>query len=174
MPISARGPFHPQILRRSLVYKPADAKIELLLPSNRRTGWTGTVGLSWQEEAVGIDLLMATRTVERYIPQIDNTEEKGTSDDKRGYEIAVFETLEMRRGTFDDDDGAVHLDTEGFTVKSDGIFKLMTVYQKKTDEKNSHWLSIAEHVSISWTKFEYRGSEGVFGKLNHAQVTVKF
>ena len=113
-------------------------------------------------------MIKTTWTAETYTPQIEGFEdENGISDEARGYEISLVETLEIRRGKFDDDDGERHFDTEGFTVKADGLLRLMSIYLN-----DEGWPSlIARHLSVSWTKFSY---DDFFGGVDHAQITLKY
>ena len=123
------------------------------LPSNRAAGWAGTLGLQWQVDKWRLDLVKLTFTAETYTPQIDGTDNAGAADNRRGYEISLAETLDIRRGKFDDDDGEFHLDTEGLTLKSDGLFKYIFAHPRMADGK-SRLSRLAGHVSISWTKFK--------------------
>ena len=131
------------------------------LPANRRAGLAVEVGLSWNEGKVAFDLFKATGAIERYTPQIGGIKKRGTSDNKRGYEFSFFETLEVRRGRYDDNDGGRHLNTEGFTVKSDGVSKLIALLISRGSRDRpgagiARWFGfVVRHLSLSWTKFEY-------------------
>lgn len=150
------------------------------LPSHRRIGWAGSAGLSWVHGARQFDLVSCTRSVERYERQIEDLEDPATFDDKEGWELSFLDTYEIRRGTYDDDDGEIHLDTEGYTVKSDGIFKLLAAYQASRSPSSSEDRSggvfrfLFEHLSVSWSRFEYDGAGSPVGDKDHVQLSVAF
>ena len=140
------------------------------LPANRTTGWAATVGVEWQVEQWRLGLVELAYATQIYTPQIAGDEYGSSVDDEgRGYEVSFLETLEIRRGTFDDDDGDRHYDTEGVTIKSDGMAKWFFGYPQMTSDD---WFSrLARHVSISWTKLG-RDSLGMGGG-NVVQITAR-
>jgi hypothetical protein len=130
------------------------------LPANRTTGWSATVGLQWQVDQWRLDLVKLTRAVQTYRPQIDGVDWGNSSDDQRsGYEISLAETLDIRRGKFDDDDGELHLDTKGLTIRSDGLVKFLFAHPQMAPDKASRLSRLARHVSISWTRSEEESRE---------------
>ena len=150
------------------------------LPAHRRFGWAGSAGLSWIHETTLVDLVSLTRSVERYEPEIEGTGEPHTFDDKEGWELSFFDTYQIRRGTYDDDDGEIHLDTEGYTVKSDGVFRLLALYRAKLSPSSANGSQgdalsfLLEHLSMSWSRFKYDDTDSPLGGTDHVQVSVVF
>ena len=116
------------------------------LPANRRHGWSGSLGVDWNSDSFNFAIGRVTFSKETYRPQVDGAHITSfAEDDKSGVEASILETVAIRRGTYDDFDGGIHLKTLGWTVKSDGLFKII-----------AHFLDIqflARHLSISWSRF---------------------
>lgn len=127
------------------------------LPANRRHGWSGSLGMDWNSDSFNLAIGRATFSKETYRPQVDGAHVTSLAeDDKSGFEVSILETVSIRRGTYDDFDGAIHLKTSGWTVKSDGLFKFFA-HQLDSTSSNSGGGALqflAKHLSISWSRFE--------------------
>ncbi|HDY87211.1 MAG TPA: hypothetical protein ENH82_03730 [bacterium] len=151
------------------------------LPANRKSGVAGCAGISY-DGMLKFDFFKVTGSYERYIPQISGIHiEKNASDNKKGIEYSLFEIFQIRNGQYDDNDGYVHLKTRGYTIKSDGIFKLLTLilyhdFSPKINYEKSMLKFLSEHFSISWTEFEYESYKewNPVDDINHGQLTVMF
>ena len=109
--------------------------------------------LNTLSEFRGPPLVELTYSVQTYIPQVGGESYPAATNDKMsGYEISLAETFDFRRGKYDDNDGERNLDTDGFTVRTDGLFKtLLSHPTKRLAEKNMlNWLM--SHLSVSWTR----------------------
>jgi len=131
------------------------------LPANRRHGWSGSLGMDWNSDALDLAIGRVTFSKEIYRPQIDGVHiTSRAEDDKSGIEISILETLAIRRGTYDDFDGEIHLKTSGWTVKSDGLFKFFahSLDSKSPRSERGVLQFLARHLSISWSRFDYGNS----------------
>ncbi|MDE2812511.1 MAG: hypothetical protein OXM01_05790 [Gemmatimonadota bacterium] len=128
------------------------------LPANRRHGWSGSLGMDWRTDSLSLAIGRVTFSKETYLPQINGAHVISLAeDDKSGVEVSILETVAIRRGTYDDFDGGIHLKTSGWTVKSDGLFKFFA-HQLDSTSSNSGGGALqflARHLSISWSQFEY-------------------
>ena len=143
------------------------------LPAYRRIGWTGVLGISWKQDSTAWEVFKITSGLEKYTPQVGGIEEPGTADNMKGIEISFFEILDIRRGKYDDKDGRRHLDTGGYTLKSDGLFRIIQVIKQRESQQN-HWFNFfADHLSISWTQFSQSG-EPFLSRTSHAEFKFLF
>ena len=148
------------------------------LPANRRHGWSGSLGMDWNSDSLNLAIGRVTFSKEAYRPQIDGVHiTSRAEDDKSGIEVSILETVSMRRGTYDDFDGEVHLKTSGWTVKSDGLFKF---FAHQLDSTPSSFAGdalqfLARHLSLSYSRFDYgdRGSQ-VFRGVGHSFIGLSF
>ena len=71
-----------------------------------------------------------------------------------------METVSIRRGTSDLLDDYIDLKTSGWTVKSDGLFKIIAHFldSKSPSSERDALQFLARHLSISWSRFDDRGS----------------
>ena len=116
-----------------------------------------------------------TLTEETYTPQIGDRDWDDEADDRAGRELSLFETAELRWGTYDDYDGDVRLDTRGFTLRSDGLCKHLVGRRLRAGERLSRWTRMAQHLSVAWTRFEYDDRDGdLFSGDDHVQISVRF
>lgn len=148
------------------------------LPANRRHGWSGSLGMDWNSDSLNLAIGRVTFSKEAYRPQIERVHiTSRAKDDKSGIEVSILETLAIRRGTYDDFDGEVHLKTSGWTVKSDGLFKFFAHQLDSTPSSSAGdaLQFIARHLSISWSRFDYddRGSQ-VFRGVGHSFIGLSF
>lgn len=128
------------------------------LPANRRHGWSGSLGMDWNSGSLDLAIGRVTFSKEIYRPQIDGVHiTSRAEEDKSGIEISILETLAIRRGTYDDFDGEIHLKTSGWTVKSDGLFKFFahSLDSKSPRSERGVLQFLARHLSISWSRFDY-------------------
>ncbi len=150
------------------------------LPANRSQGWSSKFGLNWTSDQATLDIVSARFIEERYQPQIEGAESSAfTEDHKSGLELSLLETIDFRRGEYNDDDGELHLDTDGITIRSDGIFKLLSALLSSAGESSevNALLFLADHLSIRWSKFEYedKGFEKSYlAGISHAQIGFSF
>ena len=155
-----------------------DASQAYPLPANRRHGWSGSLGMDWNSDSFNLAIGSVTFSKETYRPQVDGAHVTSLAeDDKSGFEVSILETVAIRRGTYDDFDGDVHLKTSGWTVKSDGLFKFFA-YQLDSTPSNfgrDALQFIARHLSISWSRFDYddRGSS-LFRSDGHSFIGLSF
>ena len=143
------------------------------LPAYRRMGWASVFGVSWKNDIIEWDLLRFMSTFEKYTPQVGGTEESGTSDDMKGIEFSFFDILDIRRGKYDDDDGRRHLETKGYTLKSDGIVRFIQILTRQESQKNYWFDFIVNHFSISWTKFKQE-SDSIYLDTSHTEFQILF
>ena len=148
------------------------------LPANRRHGWSGSLGMDWNSDSFNLAIGRVTFSTETYRPQVDGAHVTSLAeDDKSGFEVSILETVAMRRGTYDDFDGKVHLKTSGWTVKSDGLFKFFA-HQLDSTPSNSEGGALqflARHLSISWSRFEYGDrSSSLFRGVGHSFIGLSF
>ena len=139
-----------------------------VLPANRRHGWSGSLGVDWNSASLDLAIGRVTFSKETYLPQIAGVHiTSRAEDDKSGVEASILETLAIRRGTYDDFDGEVHLKTSGWTVKSDGLFKIIAhvLDSKSPDSEREVLQFLARHLSISWSRFD-DGSSAPSSLLN--------
>lgn len=148
------------------------------LPANRRHGWSGSLGMDWNSDALDLAIGSVTFSTETYRPQIESVHiTSRAEDDKSGIEISLLETVSIRRGTSDDFDGEVHLKTSGWTVKSDGLFKFLAHQLDSTPSSSAGdaLQFLARHLSIRWSRFDYgdRGSS-LFRGVGHSFIGLSF
>ena len=148
------------------------------LPANRRHGWSGSLGMDWNSDSFNLAIGRVTFSTETYRPQVDGAHVTSLAeDDKSGFEVSILETVSIRRGTYDDFDGEVHLKTSGWTVKSDGLFKLFA-HQLGNNPSNSGGSALqflAKHLSISWSRFDYGDrSSSRFRGIGHSFIGLSF
>lgn len=127
------------------------------LPTNRRHGWSGSLGMDWNSDSFNLAIGRVTFSTETYRPQVDGAHVTSLAeDDKSGFEVSILETVSIRRGTYDDFDGEIHLKTSGWTVKSDGLFKFFAHQLDSTPSSSGGdaLQFLARHLSISWSRFE--------------------
>lgn len=128
------------------------------LPANRRHGWSGSLGMDWNSDALDLAIGRVTFSKETYRLQIDGVHITSRAEnDKSGIEISILETVSIRRGTYDDFDGEIRLKTSGWTVKSDGLFKFFahSLDSKSPRSERGVLQFLARHLSISWSRFDY-------------------
>ena len=138
------------------------------LPANRRHGWSGSLGMDWNSDSLDLAIGRVTFSKEIYRPQIDGVHiTSRAEDDKSGVEASILETLAIRRGTYDNFYGEPRLNTSGWTVKSDGLFKIIAhVLDSKSPGSERKVLQfLARHLSISWSRFD-DGSSAPSSLLN--------
>lgn len=127
------------------------------LPANRRHGWSGSLGIDWNSDSLDLAIGRVTFSKETYRPQIAGVHiTSRAEDDKSGIEVSILETLAIRRGTLDDFNGEIHLKTSGWTVKSDGLFKVIAHFlgSKSPSSEREVLQFLARHLSISWSRFD--------------------
>ena len=155
-----------------------DASFADPLPTNRRHGWSGSLGMDWYSDSLSLAIGRVTFSKETYRPQVDGAHITSLAeDDKSGFEVSILETVAIRRGTYDDFDGEVHLKTSGWTVKSDGLFKFFAHQLDSTpsNSKGGALLFIARHLSISWSRFDYGDrSSSQFRGIGHSFIGLSF
>ena len=153
------------------------------LPSNYSRGWSMQLGLTRRLESSELDLAKFTMTGETYYPTIDGHQpSENELDDKAGWEIELINTIGIRRGQFSDIDGELTYDTEGLTVKSDGLFQLASDFLKRGYNYNNVKTAKAlaymlDRLSVSWTKTKHNGKEGFYSPIegeSYAQLGFSF
>jgi len=150
------------------------------LPANRRRGWSGKIGFAWVSENLELELFGVRFAGETYRPQIEGTvTSKISEDSKSGTEISLLETVDFRRGEYEDQDGEIYLDTKGVTIRSDGISKVLAARLGDTSRSPQrdalHFL--ANHLSIRWSHFDYEDrvlGGSPLGGISHAQIEFAF
>ena len=155
-----------------------DASLADPLPANRRHGWSGSLGMDWHSDSFNLAIGRVTFSKETYRPQINGALITSLAeDDKSGVEISILETVSIRRGEYDDFDGEIHLETSGWTVKSDGLFKFFAHQLDSTPSSSggNALQFLARHLSISWSRFEYRDrSSSLFRGVGHSFIGLSF
>ena len=128
------------------------------LPANRRHGWSGRLAMDWRSGSLRLPIAEVTFSRETYRPQIEGVQATSRADDdKRGLEVSILETVSFRRGKTDDFDGEVGFETSGETIRTDGFFRYMAHHLESQPPSSSRdaLLSVARHLSISWSRFAY-------------------
>lgn len=139
------------------------------LPRNFTHGYAGTAGFSYDDESFSLNLFRYTAVRETYVPRIDGESYADVCNDKkRGWEVSFLETYTIRGGKYDDEDGDRHYETEGYTISSDGMFKLMAGYWGKYGRVDY----VLSHTTVNWSRFEYSG--GVFEGIKNSQLSILF
>lgn len=144
------------------------------LPANRRHGWSGSLGMDWNSDSFNLAIGRVTFSTETYRPQVDGAHVTSLAeDDKSGFEVSILETISIRRGTYDDFDGEIHLKTSGWTVKSDGLFKFFAHQLDSTPSSSGGdaLQFLARHLSISWSRFE---DDPVWQARGHSFIGLSF
>ena len=128
------------------------------LPANKRHGWSGSLGMDWCSDSLNLAIGRVTISKETYRPQVEGAHVTSLAeDDKSGIEVSILETVAIRQGTYDNFDSKVHLKSSGWTVKSDGLFKIIAHFldSKSPSSERDALQFLARHLSISWSRFDY-------------------
>ena len=132
------------------------------LPVTKRHGWSGSFGMDWRSGSFSLALGRVTFSQEifrrTYYPyEGDPYVPSPAEHDKSGVEVSIMETVSIRRGTSDGLDGDIDLKTSGWTVKSDGLFKIIAHFldSKSSRSERDALQFLARRLSISWSRFEY-------------------
>lgn len=141
------------------------------LPRNFTGGYSGSAGLTARGMG-NLNFVRLTVVRETYVPKIDGDSfPSDCRDKKRGWEFSFCETVVLREGQFDDNDGGVHYKTRGMSISSDGIFKVISSRRPVKSRKN--YLDYAvNHLSLNWSAFEY--TQSPVYDMSHSQFTVLF
>ena len=163
------------------------------LPTAMRYGWSCRFGMDWQRDlfrlAIG-EMTFSQEISEETHESILDEPYHLYDEKKRGLEISLLETICIRQGyigkppPWGDSDGETDEDrddrfqgwkTSGWTLRSDGLFKIFAHYGFGPDTLRF----IARHLSISWSRFEYinrdpTGFSGLFFHRVHSSVGISF
>lgn len=139
------------------------------LPATKRYGWSGSLGIDWRSDSFSLALGRVTlsQEISRRIYYPDE-------HDKSGVEVSIMETVSIRRGSIDlgsiDLEGYTSLKTSGWTVKSDGLFKIIAHFldSKSPSSERDVLRFLARHLSISWSRFDSRSSSLLFYDRDHS------
>ena len=143
------------------------------LPASRRRGWSLTGGLTWSDQPASLRVAGATISAEQFTPQIAGGDASGAADEAIGFELTLLETVAIRFGRYDDDDGERHIDSWGWTLQSDALRLLLNRrYGSWTSHesglaRNFHFL--LNRFSFAWSQFDYGDS---FGGVSHGQLRI--
>ena len=131
------------------------------LPVTKRHGWSGSFGMDWRSDSFSLALGRVTFSQEifrrtYYSYKEDAYVPSPAEHDKSGVEVSIMETVSIRRGTSDGLDGDIDLTTSGWTVKSDGLFKIIAHFldSKSPSSERDALQFLARRLSISWSRFE--------------------
>ena len=152
------------------------------LPTTRRHGWSSTLGMDWNTDSFSFALGRVIFSREAYskesyfirnVPQI-------REDKKKGIEISILETVSIRRGEvarLNPLDLGTDLTTSGWTVRSDGLFKIIAHFldSASSDSGNDELRFLVRHLSVRWSRFDYtRSPLSVFPDRAHSFIGLSF
>ena len=151
------------------------------LPVTKRHGWSGSFGMDWRSDSFSLALGRVTFSQEifrrTYYPYEEDAYVPSPAEhDKSGVEVSIMETVSIRRGTSDGLDGDIDLKTSGWTVKSDGLFKIIAHFldSKSPSSERDALQFLARRLSISWSRFDDRSSSLLFGNHGHSFIGLSF
>ncbi|MFH1008618.1 MAG: hypothetical protein V1800_14150 [Candidatus Latescibacterota bacterium] len=125
------------------------------LPRNRKSGYSLKLGLCMDYRGTSLDLFRVLIAAEKERTQIPSSKRSDVTD-KIGFEQEVLETLVFRWGKYDDTPGHVRMSTEGVTIKSDGLMKILgSLYSDGNIADPGILTYVASHLSIAWHKSTY-------------------
>lgn len=143
------------------------------LPATKRYGWSGSLGMDWRSDSFSLALGQVTfsQEISRRIYYPDEED----AYDKSGVEVSIMETVSIRRGSIDLE-GYTSLKTSGWTVKSDGLFKIIAhfLYSKSPSSERDVLRFLARHLSISWSRFDDKSSSLLFYDRAHSFIGLSF
>lgn len=144
------------------------------LPATKRHGWSGSLGIDWRSDSFSLALGRVTFSQEisrriYYLDEKDAYVPSPSEHDKSGVEVSIMETVSIRRGSIDLE-GYTSLQTSGWTVKSDGLFKIIAHFldSKSPSSERDVLRFLARHLSISWSRFDNRSSSLLFYDRDHS------
>ena len=155
------------------------------LPSTKRYGWSGSLGMDWRPDSFSLALGQVTFSQEIsrriYYPDEEDAYVLNPAEhDKSGVEVSIMETASIRRGSIRqvsiDLEGYTSLKTSGWTVKSDGLFKIIAHFldSKSPSSERDVLRFLARHLSISWSRFDDRSSSLLFYDRDHSFIGLSF
>ncbi len=151
------------------------------LPATKRHGWSSSLGMDWSSDSLTLALGRVTFSQEisrrTYYPYEEDAYIPTAEHDNSGVEVSIMETVEIRRGTSDLLDDDSDLTTSGWTVKSDGPFKIIVHFldNKSSSSERDALLFLARHLSISWSRFNYdRSSSSPLSDSGHSFIGLSF
>lgn len=147
------------------------------LPGNNIHGIGITTGAEFKPKSTSIDICRFTYLKDRYTPVIDGKKYPDSADDMSGYELGILETYQKRGGNYRDEDGELNFDTEGYTIRTDGIFKLTRIISEYFDY-DSGLNRALPHLSFSYTSSKEKPHSAddffLLSREAHAQVVLSF
>ena len=151
------------------------------LPATKRHGWSGSLGMDWRSDSLSLALGRVTFSQEIsrriYYSDEENAYVPPTAErDKSGVEVSIMETVSIRRGTSDLLDAYNDLKTSGWTVKSDGLFKIIAHFldSKSPTSERDVLRFLARHLSISWSRFDDRSWSLLSDDRSHSFIGLSF
>ena len=151
------------------------------LPATKRHGWSGSLGMDWSSDSLSLALGRVTFSQEisqeTYYPYKKDAYVPTAERDNSGVEVSIMETISIRRGTSDLLDGDIDLKTSGWTVKSDGLFKIIAHFldSKSPSSERDALQFLARHLSINWSRFDYGdGSSSSLRGVGHSFIGLSF
>ena len=151
------------------------------LPTTRRHGWSGRLGMDWRSDSFSLALGRVTfsQEISRRIyypdPDAEDAYVQTAESDNSGIEVSIMETVSIRRGSIDLD-GYTSLKTSGWTVKADGLFKIIAHFldSKSSSSERDALRFLARHLSISWSRFDARSWSLLFDDRSHSFIGLSF
>ena len=129
------------------------------LHTARRHGWSYSLGMDWRTDS--FSLAIGRMTFSREISRetryfIRNEKGIPIEENKKGIEISIMETVSIRQGEVDRLDWEDSV-TSGWTVRSDGLFKIVSHFLDNTSPGSGRdkLRFLARHLSVSWSRFDY-------------------
>ena len=150
------------------------------LPATKRHGWSGSLGMDWSSDSLTLALGRVTFSQEisrrTYYPYEEDAYVPTAERDNSGVEVSIMETVSIRRGTSDLLDDYIDLKTSGWTVKSDGLFKIIAHFldSKSPSSERDALQFLARHLSISWSRFDDRGWSLLSDDRSHSFIGLSF
>ena len=150
------------------------------LPTTRRHGSSYSLGMDWRSDSFSLALGRVTFSQEIfrriYYPYEENVYVQPVERDNSGVEVSIMETISIRRGTSDDLYDDNDLKTSGWTVKSDGLFKIIAHFldSNSPSSEREALQFLAKHLSISWSRFDDKSSSSLSDDRSHSFIGLSF
>jgi len=78
---------------------------------------------------------------------------------KRGWELNLLEFISLRRGRYEDNAGRVFYDTDGFGLRSTGVFRIVFILNPRL-KSNSILSFMGSHVDVQYNTSKFNASPG--------------
>jgi len=77
----------------------------------------------------------------------------------RGWELNILELISLRHGRYEDPGGAVFYDTDGFGLRSTGVFKIAFIVNPRL-KSNSILSFMGSHVDVQYNTSKFNTRPG--------------